>query len=147
MSVEDNKAIVRRLIEEGWNRADLGAIEACYATDYVNHDPDNPAVRDWPSLKEAYRGYFAAFPDAHNVIDDLIGEGDRVVTRWTSRGTHQGEFAGIPATGKQVTYTATTTYRLADGKIVEGWWNYDLFGILQQLGAIPAPAEPAAATA
>jgi hypothetical protein len=75
MSVEDNKAIVGRLIDEGWNRADLGAIDAGYATDYVNHDPDNPAA-EWPSLKEEYRGYFAAFPDAHNVIDDLIGEGD-----------------------------------------------------------------------
>jgi steroid delta-isomerase-like uncharacterized protein len=147
MSVEDNKAVVRRSIEQGENRADLGVLEDCYATDYVHHDPANPAVRDWPGLKEAFRGYFAAFPDGQVVIDDLIAEGDKVVKRWTSRGTHQGEFAGIPATGKQVTYTGTVTYRLAGGKIVEAWWNYDLFGMLQQLGAIPTPAEPAAATA
>jgi steroid delta-isomerase-like uncharacterized protein len=144
MSVEDNKAVVRRSIEEGENRADLGVLEDCYATDYVHHDPDNPAVRDWPGLKQAFRGYFGAFPDGHVVIDDLIAEGDKVVKRWTSRGTHQGEFAGIPATGKQVSYTGTVTYRLAGGKIVEAWWNYDLFGMLQQLGAMPAPAELAA---
>jgi steroid delta-isomerase-like uncharacterized protein len=146
MSVEDNKALVRRSIE-GENQADLGMVEDCYATNYVHHDPDNPAVRDWPGLKEAFLGYFAAFPDGHVVIDDLIAEDDKVVKRWTSRGTHKGEFAGIPATGKQVSFTGATTYRVAGGKIVEGWWSYDLFGMLQQLGAIPAPAEPAVATA
>ena len=146
MSLEDNKALVRRSIE-GENRADLGMVEDCYATNYVHHDPDNPAVRDWPGLKEAFLTYFAAFPDGYVVIDDLIAEGDKVVKRWTSRGTHQGEFAGIQATGKQVSFTGTTTYRLAGGKIVEAWWNYDLFGMLQQLGAIPAPAEAAVATA
>ena len=147
MSIEDNKAVVRRSIEEGENRADLDVLEQCYATDYVHHDPDNPAVRDWPALKEAFRGYFAAFPGGQVVIDELIAEGDKVVKRWTSRGAHQGEFAGIPATGKQIRYTGTVTYCLAGGKIGEAWWNYDLFGMLQQLGAIPAPAEPVAATA
>jgi predicted ester cyclase len=81
------------------------------------------------------------------VIDDLIAEGDKVVKRWSSRGTHQLEFAGIPATSKQVTFTGTTTYRLAGGKIVEAWWSDELFGMLEQLGAIPAPAEPAVAAA
>jgi steroid delta-isomerase-like uncharacterized protein len=146
MSLEDNKALVRRSIE-GENRADLGMVEDCYATNYVHHDPDNPAVRDWLGLKQSFLGYFGAFPDGHVVIDDLIAEGDKVVKRWTSRGTHQGEFAGIQATGKQVSFTGTTTYRVAGGKIVEAWWSYDLFGMLQQLGAIPAPAEPAVATA
>jgi steroid delta-isomerase-like uncharacterized protein len=146
MSVEDNKALVRRSIE-GENRADLGMVEDCYATNYVHHDPNNPGVRDWPGLNDAFLGYFAAFPDRRVVIDDLIAEGDKVVKRWTSQGTHQGEFAGIQATSKQVSLTGTTTYRLAGGKIVEAWWNYDLFGMLQQLGAIPAPAEQAVATA
>jgi steroid delta-isomerase-like uncharacterized protein len=136
MSVEDNNELVCRSIE-GENQADLGMVEDCYATNYVHHDPDNPAVRDWPGLKEAFRGYFAAFPDGQVVIDDLIAEGDKVVKRRTSRGTHKGEFAGIPATGNQIIYTGTVTYRLAGGKIVEAWWNYDLFGMLQQLGAIP----------
>lgn len=122
-------------------------LEDCYATTYVHHDPANPGVRDWSGLKEAFRDYFAAFPDSHVVIDDLIAEGDKVVKRWTSRGTHQGVFAGIPATGKQVSFTGTTTYRVGGGKIVEAWWSYDLFGMLQQLGAIPAPAEPAVAMA
>ena len=107
MSVEDNKALVRRSIE-GENRADLGMVEDCYATNYVHHDPDNPAVQDWLGLKQSFLGYFAAFPDGYVVIDDLIAEGDKVVKRWTSRGSHQGEFAGIPATGKQVSFTGTT---------------------------------------
>ena len=146
MSVEDNKVLVRRSIE-GENRADLGMLEDCYATNYVHHDPDDPTVRDWPGLKQSFLGYFAAFPDGHVVIDDLIAEGDKVVKRWTLRGTHEAEFAGVQATGKRVTFTGTTTYRLAGGKIVEAWWRYDLFGLLQQLAGIPAPAEPAVATA
>jgi hypothetical protein len=75
MSVEDNNALVRRCIE-GENRADLGMLEDCYATNYVHQDPDNPTVRDWAGLKHFLLGYFAAFPDGHVVIDDLIAERD-----------------------------------------------------------------------
>jgi steroid delta-isomerase-like uncharacterized protein len=74
-------------------------------------------------------------------IEDEIAEGDRVVTRWSARGTHEGEFFGIPATGKQATVTGVTIDRIIDGRIAESWTNWDTLGLLQQLGAIPAMAE------
>jgi steroid delta-isomerase-like uncharacterized protein len=88
------------------------------------------------------------FPDVEIRAEDYIAEGDKVVKRWVFRGTHKGEYAGIPPTGKTVTLRGMTLYRLAGGKIKEMYWNYDVFGLLQQLGAIPAPGrEPATASA
>jgi len=81
--------------------------------------------------------YRTAFPDVHFTIEDQIAEGDRVVTRWTARGTHQGPLVGIPPTSKQVTMSGIAIYRLVDGKIVEQWGVNDMLGLLQQLGVVP----------
>jgi steroid delta-isomerase-like uncharacterized protein len=80
----------------------------------------------------------AAFPDTRMTIEDEIAEGDKVVIRWTIRGTHKGEYMGIAPTGKEVTVTGISVYRIERGKIVEDWSNNDMLGMLQQLGAIPS---------
>ena len=82
-----------------------------------------------------------AFPDFHHTVEDLVAEGDKVVPRLTLRGTHQGDFQGLPPTGKQVTFSGINVMRLEDGKIVEHWSIGDTLGMLQQLGAIPAPVQ------
>ena len=146
MSAEENKAVVRRSVEEGWNGGNMAVIGECYAAGYVHHDPSQPQVRDYQGLLHWTGGLASAFPDVQTTIEDLVAEGDKVVKRWMSRGTHQGELMGIPPTGKPITLAGVTIYRLAGGQIVEGWWTYDSLGLLQQLGAMPVP-EPAPAGA
>src|SRR5205823_14624824 len=85
--------------------------------------------------------YLTAFPDVHFTVEDIIAEGDKVVTRLTVRGTQQGAFMGIPATGKQTTSTGIDINRIVDGKSVEHWLEMDTLGLLQQLGAVPAPGK------
>jgi predicted ester cyclase len=85
--------------------------------------------------------FYTAFPDMHYTVEDLIAEGDKVVCRWTVRATHQGEFMGVPATGKVVTWTGISITRFAGGKDVEDWESFDMLGLMQQLGAIPQMAQ------
>ncbi len=145
MSAEENKRISRRVAEEAFSHGNVDVIDELVAENFVNHDPglppDLPPGRD--GLKELVRFYKSAFPDAELIVEDQFAEGDRVVTRYIGRGTHQGDFGGIPATGKQVTVTGITIDRLEGGKIAESWNEYDQLGLLQQLGAIPeqAPAQ------
>jgi steroid delta-isomerase-like uncharacterized protein len=124
-NTEANKAIVRRSVEEFWNTGNMAAIDEFYATD------------DLEQFKQAAMANFTGFPDLHLTIDDLIAEGDKVAKRWTVRGTHTGEFMGIPPTGKQITVTGTDIYRIASGKFVEAWGNLDALGLMQQLGVMP----------
>jgi len=135
---EKNKAVLPRA-EELWNTGDLAIADEIFATDFVNHDPSAPDVRDL----ETYKGFIAVtragFPDFHVTIEDIIAEGDKVASRWTARGTHQGELIGIPPTGKQATWTGMTIYRFAGGKIVEAWWSKDMLSMLIQLGVVPPP--------
>jgi steroid delta-isomerase-like uncharacterized protein len=138
MSTEDNKTVVRRLIEEFWNQGQLAVAEELYTTDAVHRDPVTPDLGRGPeSIKQLHTLYGTSFPDQQFTVDDLVAEGDKVVMLWTVRGTHQGELMGIAPTGKQVTVTGITIYRLADGKIAEEVANWDAFGLMQQLGAIP----------
>ncbi len=140
MSAE-NKALARRLVEEAFNAGRLDVTDELVASDYLGHDPSLPEeVRGPAGVKELIAGYRAAFPDIHVTIEDQIADGDLVVSRWSAKGTHQGELMGMPATGKQATVTGITIDRIADGRIVESWDNWDTLGLMQQLGAIPAPA-------
>jgi steroid delta-isomerase-like uncharacterized protein len=140
--IEANKAISRRVVEEIFNAGRLEAAEEIVAPDYVGHDPASPELITGPEgLKRQVDGYRTAFPDVRLTIEDEIAEGDRVVTRWRARGTHEGELFGIPATGKQATVTGVTIDRIVDGRIAESWTNWDTLGLLQQLGAIPAMAQ------
>lgn len=136
---EQNKKIVRRTFEEIWNRGNLAVIEERFSRDYAGHSTNN--VRGQEGAKQFATEMRSAFPDFHYTVEDEIAEGDKVVHRWTLRGTHQGTFQGIPPTGRQVTITGISIRRIAGGKLVEGWTNADLLGLLQQLGAVPERAQ------
>lgn len=139
MSTEELKAIVRRDVEEFWNARNLAKVDEFFAPIYVNHEPNAPQVRDLAAFKQYAAALFAAFPDLHVTIEDMVAEGDQVAKRYSITGTHRGEWLGLPPTGKPATITGITIYRIADGKIVECWWSYDALGMLQQLGVIPVP--------
>ena len=137
MSAEENKATIRRLVEEGWNKGDADATISANAPNYTNHSAAPGTAPDSEGARHAALMYLRAFPDLHFTIEDQIAEGDKVVTRWSSTGTHQGEFLGVPATGKSGTCTGINITRFENGMIVEEWQNLDLLGVLQQLGALP----------
>jgi steroid delta-isomerase-like uncharacterized protein len=135
-----NKDIVRRLAEEPWSGS-LAAIDELVSPDYIGYDPSQPQPSRGPAgVKEFTQQYLSAFPDGNVTVDEQIAEGDTVATRWTGRGTHRGGLLGIPPTGKEVTVSGITISRLKDGKVVEEWTIWDTLGMLQQLGAVEAPA-------
>jgi steroid delta-isomerase-like uncharacterized protein len=139
MSVEENKAIVRRFIEEA-TRGNLAIVDELVAPGFVFHNPADPDVGGGPEgMRRWLAGNSEAFPDFRFTIEDQIAEGTKVVTRLTGRGTHQGEAFGIPATGKPVTITAIFIDEVADGKLVGHWDEADILGVMQQLGAVPLP--------
>jgi steroid delta-isomerase-like uncharacterized protein len=137
MSTEDHKALIRRLFEEVWNQGHLALVAEFYNPDHVEHTPTGP-LQGFEALKQFIAMYRSAFPDVHFTIEDQIAEGDRVATRWSARGTHQGPLMGIPPTGKQVMVTAIGLGRFAGGKLVEGWNEVDMLGLMQQLGVVPS---------
>jgi steroid delta-isomerase-like uncharacterized protein len=139
MSTEQNKAVVRRWIEEGWNNHNLAVIDEVYAANYVQHEPAPETVNSSAALKQYVGTYLTAFPDLNLSIEDLIAEGDKVVWRLKSSGHNNGPFMGMPATGKAGSITGIVIFRLESGRIVEGWVNIDALGLMQQLGVIPMP--------
>ncbi len=142
MSTEENKARMRRIPEEVYNQGNLAAADDLLAADYIEHLPLPPG---WPSglpgLKQFVTMTRSAFPDFQYTVDEVLAEGDKVVLRVTARGTHQGEFLGIPATGRQATWGEMHICRVVDGKLVEHWASIDQLGMLQQLGIVPAPGQ------
>ncbi len=141
MAGEALKALVRRELEEVYGAGDLDLVDEIVAAAFVGHDPALPEpIRGPAGVKDAVTLYRTAFPDLRLTIERQVGEGELVVTHWTARGTHQGELFGIAPTGKQATVTGISIDRISDGKIAEDWTNWDTLGLLQQLGAVPAPA-------
>jgi steroid delta-isomerase-like uncharacterized protein len=141
MSSDQNKNIVRRAFEEPW-KGNLEVVDELYASNYVGHDPSMPdPLRGPEGVKDFISTYRAAFPDARITVEQQLAEGDLVATRWTGRGTHEGELMGITPTGKQVTVSGLTITRLEGDKIVEAFLNWDTFGMMQQLDAVPALAQ------
>ena len=139
MSIEQNKEIAVRMHEEVVNQKKLSALDDYVAADVVWHDPPPGLAPGMEGFKQFFPMLYAAFPDWHATIEDVIAEGDKVVHRIKGGGTHKDEWMGIAATGKQVTTTGILIYRIDNGKIVEEWLQYDVLGVMQQLGAIPAP--------
>ncbi len=139
MSEEQNKATFRRYVEEVGNEGNLELADEIFDS-YLAHQSDGSVLERGPEDVRRFMGEFRqAFPDFHSTIEDQIAEGDKVVTRWTMRGTHQGEFRGIAPTGEQITVTGIGIFRFSDeGKVVESWDNFDQLGMMRQLGAIPA---------
>jgi steroid delta-isomerase-like uncharacterized protein len=142
MAAEQQRAAIRRFIEEAWNSKNLSVVDEVFASDYVFHDPTNPAdVRGPDGLKQLIGMYLSAFPDVHFTIEDMIIEGDKGATRWRSTGTHRGDLPNIPATGRQSTITGITVSRFAGDRIAEDWVNWDTLGMMQNLGVIPRPGQ------
>ena len=147
MSAE-NKAIVRRLIKEVWNKGNLGVVDEIVATNYANHDPAGPmpeAGRE--GLKNHVTAYRTGLPDLQLAIDDIMAEGNKVIVRWTSRGTHKGVLLGVAPTGKQTMVEGISIIRLANSKVAEAWVTWDTLGMLRQLGVGPQLAQAKAQTA
>jgi steroid delta-isomerase-like uncharacterized protein len=143
---EENKALARRFFEL-WEQGDLDALGEVLAQDSVDHDPYNPYGQEGlEGGKKTIAMYREAFPDTSFTIEDQVAVGDKVVTRWTATGTHQGKLMGMQPTGKKATISGITIDRVEDGKIVEGWTNWDTLALMQNIGAIPEQ-EPAGSQA
>ncbi len=141
---EENKAILRRVTDEVFNQGDLDLVDELFAPDYVLHDPGLPGgeLRGTENFKQQWVTMFrTAFPDLQLSVEDQVAEGDRVVTRYTGRGTHQGELMGIPPTGNEVSVGGIIVSRVSGGRVEEEWNSFDALGMMQQLGVIPPPGQ------
>lgn len=143
MTTQSNKSIMQRLWNEIFNQGNTKVADEIVGVNYLNH---NPAPGEQPG-RVGLVGFVAylraGFPDVHFDVEELLADGDKVTTRWRCRGTHRGEFMGIPATGRAVNVSGMAIHRIADGQLVEGWNNWDALGLLQQLGAASQPAQGA----
>jgi predicted ester cyclase len=134
---ELNKSVIRRFVEEVQNKKNWDVYDELNDPEFVNHSapPGIPSDREGGKI---YLGAFLkAFPDCRFTVDDMIAEGDQVVTKKTFTGTHEAEFAGLPPTGKRVTLQFVDIMRVRDGRIVEHWLSMDQLSFMQQLGVIP----------
>ena len=136
MSLEENKTVIRRLFE-ALNKQNLALLDDLYSPDYYNHTLQ---IRGLESLKQFEAMIYKGFPDWQETIEDIIAEGDKVCVRYNVTGTHTGEwsFSGVTLapTGKSITFSSVSIYRIVDGKIVEGWHVYDFLGFFKELGVI-----------
>ncbi len=142
MSEEANRKLFQRYFDEVTNKGNLDLVDEMFAPDYVHHDPANPdphGVVGVEDVKRHLKELLDAFPDTQFKVDDMIAEGDDIVVRWTATCTHTGDYFGIPPTNKSATLTGMNTWRVENGKAVEGWVSRDDLGLLQQLGVIPTP--------
>lgn len=142
MSVEENKILVCRTVEEAWNRGNLSVVDEHLSPDYIHHNLPRGMPHDREGYKQTIRMHRQAFPDFHLTIEDVVAEGDKVVLRFKWSGTHKGEYLGIPPTGKQITVTAICIHRIEGGKVVEQWAEVNVMGMMQQLGVLPPPGGP-----
>ena len=134
MSVQENKEIVRRWNEEVLNDGNLDVIDELAAENYVNHTGE----LDRDAHKQRQAEMTAPFTDGGITLDGIVAEGDIVAIRWRMHGTHTGEYMGVPATGKVITTSGMSMYRIVDGKIVDDWNVFDMLGVMQQLGLVPS---------
>ena len=142
MSVEQNKELVRQMVEQMFNRGNLSRADEFLAPDFVEHEelpPGIPPGRE--GVKQLTATLRSAFPDLSATIDDIVAEGDKVVIRQTWSGTHKGAFMGVPPTGRRVSIGVIDIIRVDGGKFVEHWGQMDNMSMMQQLGAIPAPGQ------
>ncbi len=138
MSTEDNKAVVRRFCDEVMNGRNPAVLDDILAPAFEGFKVEGEAQsQNREEFKQTTAMILNAFPDFHQTIHDWVAEKDKVVTRWTIQGTQQGEYLGVPPTGKQIKATGMDIFRVVDGKIVEHWVEVDMFGTMQQLSMIP----------
>ena len=137
MGTEENKALVRRFVEEFWNRGGLAAADELMASDVTIHAPVDGGLSGLKAFNAMFR---SAFPDWCATAQELVAEGDLVAERWTGRGTHRGELLGIAPTGRPVEVPGVVFYRITNGRIAEFRGQFDRLSLLQQLGVAPAAA-------
>jgi len=141
MSIEDNKAVVRGYFEAMDAKRDPSVVDEFLSDDFVSHNPSPGFGPDRDGQKAVFAHFLAATPDAYHVVEDMVAEGDRVVSRITAYGTQTGVLFGIPATGKRMEMTGIAIHRIENGKIAEHWHNIDMLAGLQQLGVVPTPGQ------
>ncbi len=139
MSFEENKKIARHCLE-AINEKDFSIIDQDYDANYLRHDPNSPQVRSREEYRKYLIGLCSVFPDLHFTVDDVFAEDDQVVCRFSITGTHAQPWRGLPATGKCVALTGINISKIRANKIVEDWFNTDIFSLALQLGLIPVPA-------
>jgi steroid delta-isomerase-like uncharacterized protein len=139
MSIDENKALVRAYFEAIDAKRDSSVVDEYLAEDFVSHNPSPGFGSDREGQKQALDHFLAAAPDSYHSIEDMVAEGDRVVTRLTAYGTQTGELFGIPPTGSKMIMTGIAVHRVRDGKIVEHWHDIDMLGGLVQLGVVQLP--------
>jgi steroid delta-isomerase-like uncharacterized protein len=133
MEATDLKRFIIEYTDAVWNHGDVGAMDRYYAADYIHHDVSRPDVHSLADYKQWAHDLLAGLSDFRVVADDLVAEQSKAVKRWTAYGVHANVFAGFPPTGRAISFSGVSIYRLADGRIVESWYLYDLFSLLQQL--------------
>ena len=138
---EQNRALVRRWVEEVANAGNLAVEDEIMAPDYAFYVAGRPTPMDREGHKHLLATFLEAFPDLRRDIEELVGEGDKVVERWTVTGTHQGVFQGLAPTGRSISYAGITIWRIGGGKIVENRTIQDFMGLMQQLGAERIPTQ------
>jgi steroid delta-isomerase-like uncharacterized protein len=147
MSME-NKAIVRRLYEEVWNKRRVELVDELMSPSHAMNDNQLPDSGIGPeAYKRNVARFVTGFPDLRFTVEDMLAENDKVAVGWTISGTHKGEFRGIPPTGKKVSIEGITINHIADGKIMDSYISADYLGLMQQLGIAPAFGQPKGATA
>jgi steroid delta-isomerase-like uncharacterized protein len=150
MSAEDNKALVRRYLEEGWSRGNVGVLDDILAPNYQlrvlqgTSRHEDPVTHGIDRVKQSITMYHQAFSDLEISPQTIVAEGDRVVVEWTARATHTGTFRSIPPTGKQLSYAGINIYKVEGGKIVQEVYLGDRLGLWQQLGLVPESRKLAA---
>jgi steroid delta-isomerase-like uncharacterized protein len=138
-----NKAGVRRFLEEAFGQGKTDVVDEVLDPDFVCHDPNSETgeIRGADTVKGEVGYFHNAFPDFRWTVEDQVAEGDKVTTRYTLSGTHEGEFFGVPASGRRVEVSGINIDRFEGGKLVEEWASYDLLGAMRQMGAIPEPGQ------
>jgi len=149
VSLEENKALVRKFFEEVWNNRNLDYLDEVYSPDFKLHalwqnTSAGGAIEATGTepAKQVIAGWFTGFPDIKVTVEDQVAEGDLVGSRHSSHGTHTNTFMGMPATGKEATVTGMTVTRIADGRMVEAWTSWDALGMFEQLGIAPGGPPP-----
>jgi steroid delta-isomerase-like uncharacterized protein len=139
MSLEKNKALIRRFVEEVQSQHKLTLVDEIMDPHMIDHY-GKPSPNSVEAFKKFFSGFIAAFPDVKAVIHNQVAEGDKVITHKTFHGTHKGEFMGIPPTGKKVSLELIDIFRISGEKLVEHWAVADMLSVLQQLGVSPSPS-------
>jgi steroid delta-isomerase-like uncharacterized protein len=143
---EENKEKMRRVLEEAFGQGKTEVVDEVLDSDFVCWDPNSETgeIRGAETIKGEIEYFRNAFPDFFWRVEEQVAEGDRVTTRYTLGGTHQGEFFGVPGTGKRIEITGINIDRFDEnGKLVEEWAEYDLLGAMRRMGAIPEPTQQA----